>query len=99
MGAFEFMLDFLYHGVSPLAVPARQGFFVAVAYRGITIIIALIGAACCLFAREELSRVFSQAGQEQLENRNSDRAPQAIAPLEQVDEQSLDVARTPNKAA
>jgi uncharacterized protein (TIRG00374 family) len=99
MGAFEFMLDFLYHAISPLAVPARQGFLVAVAYRGITIIIALIGAACCLFGRKELSQVFSEAEQEQLENKNSDGTPQATAPSGQADEPSLHIARPQKKAA
>lgn len=98
MGAFEFMLDFLYHGVSPLAVPARQGLFVAVAYRAVTIIIALIGAACCLFGREELSRVFSQVGEEPLDNKNSDLAPQ-VAAWEDADVLAANVAATPKKAA
>lgn len=99
MGAFEFMLDFLYHGISPLAVPARQGFLVAVAYRGVTIVIALIGAACCVFGRKELSRVFSQAEREQLENKNLDGVPPATIPLDQADQPLPEIAGTQDKAA
>jgi len=51
LGALELALDFLYQGVAPAGVAARQGFVVALGYRLVIIATALIGAIYFLIDR------------------------------------------------
>ncbi len=61
MGAFEYALDFLYRGLSNVSVAARQGFVIALAYRLVTIVVAVIGAIFYLANRREMGELLKQA--------------------------------------
>ena len=60
LGAFEYALDELYPAVAPQGMAAGQGFVVALGYRAITILLALIGVACYLSNRRELEELQPQ---------------------------------------
>lgn len=64
LGAFEFALDFLYRGVSSTAMPEGQGFVIALAYRVITLVIAMIGVFYYLTSRREVAQLIKEAEQE-----------------------------------
>lgn len=65
MGAYEYVLDFLYRAISPGALfGEHQGFVIALGYRFITVIVALIGAAYYLTGREEMSKLVKEAEHE-----------------------------------
>jgi uncharacterized protein (TIRG00374 family) len=66
MGAYEYALDSLYHSLSSVAVAERQGFVVALGYRMITLVIALIGAVCYLGSRDEMSQLMKSAEQNEV---------------------------------
>jgi glycosyltransferase 2 family protein len=64
-GPFEAVLDLLYAQV-PLAgaaIAPHQGFVVALGYRVITVLIALVGAVYCFVARKEVAEAMHEAEQ------------------------------------
>jgi uncharacterized membrane protein YbhN (UPF0104 family) len=61
LGAFEYALDLLYRGVSTVAVAQSQGFVIALAYRVITILIAMIGVVYYLTSRREVTELIKEA--------------------------------------
>ncbi|MCO6455556.1 MAG: flippase-like domain-containing protein [Pirellulaceae bacterium] len=61
MGPFEYTLDMLYRGVSSAAVAPRQGFVIAMAFRVITLIIAMVGVVYYLTSRREVSQLLKDA--------------------------------------
>ncbi len=70
MGPFEFVLEFLYQEVHPhvprnIVIPVGQGFVVALGYRLICVLIALVGVCYYLGSRKELAQAMHEAQQEQ----------------------------------
>lgn len=70
MGPFEFVLEFLYANVHPyvpgdLVIPKGQGLVVALGYRLICVLIAMVGVCYYLSARREVAEVMREAEQEQ----------------------------------
>ncbi len=61
MGPFEFVLDFLYTRVSFGIIPPGQGLVVALGYRLICILIAMIGVGYYLTSRREVAEVMHEA--------------------------------------
>jgi len=61
LGAFEYVLDFLYRTVSS----SNQGLVVALGYRLITVVIAMVGAGFYLSSRREVAAVLHEAEIEQ----------------------------------
>jgi hypothetical protein len=62
LGTFEFTVEFLYRQVpGGMAVGASDGFLVALGYRLITVLIALVGALIHLASRKEVSEVLHEA--------------------------------------
>lgn len=61
MGAMEAALDALYHAVSPVSVAERQGFVIALGFRIITLLIALIGVVYYLGNRREVKQLLKEA--------------------------------------
>gem|GEM_PF-3826882 len=57
LGAFEYVLDFLYKAVSDNS----QGLLVALGYRLLTVVIAMVGACFYLTSRREVSAVLHEA--------------------------------------
>ena len=64
MGPFEAVLDFLYTCVSDGAIPSGQGLVVALTYRLICILIAVIGICYYLGSRAEVTEVMHEAEEE-----------------------------------
>jgi len=65
VGPFELVLDLLYFRVSGGVIPRGQGLVVALGYRLICILIALVGVCYYLTSRSELAEVVHEAKQEQ----------------------------------
>jgi hypothetical protein len=65
IGALEGALDFLYQAMSANPVPQNQGLLVALVYRVITIVIALVGLVFYLMHRRELSDALHDAEAEE----------------------------------
>jgi uncharacterized protein (TIRG00374 family) len=66
LGAFEGVMDFLYIKVpTDVVVQPAQGFLVAIVYRVITIIIAMVGVCFYLAHRREVADVFKDAEAEE----------------------------------
>jgi uncharacterized membrane protein YbhN (UPF0104 family) len=65
MGPFEYTLDLLYRGVSSVQVAPRQGFVIALAFRVITLLIALVGVVYYLTSRREVSELLHEADGEE----------------------------------
>jgi len=63
LGAFEYALDFLYRCVSTVTMTKSQGFVIALGYRVITILIAVIGVVYYLTSRREMSQLLEEAKQ------------------------------------
>jgi uncharacterized protein (TIRG00374 family) len=61
LGAMEFSLDFLYRAFSPSNVATGHGFVVALAFRVITMVIAMVGVFYYLSARREVSELIHEA--------------------------------------
>ena len=59
LGAFEYALNSLYPAVAPEGMAEGQGFVVALGYRVITVLLALIGVACYLSNRREMEELES----------------------------------------
>lgn len=57
LGAFEYVLDYLYRALSG----SNQGLVVALGYRLITVVIALVGAGFYLSSRREIAAVMHEA--------------------------------------
>ncbi len=66
MGPFEYTLDLLYRGVSSVSVAPRQGFLIALAFRLITLLIAMVGVVYYLAGRREVSDLVKEAEEESL---------------------------------
>ena len=64
MGPFEAVLDFLYTSVSRGAIPPGHGLVVALVYRLICILIAIIGVCYYLGSRAEVVEVMHEAEQD-----------------------------------
>jgi hypothetical protein len=62
-GPFEVVLDFLYQRISPDTVAESQGFVIAIAYRAITLAIAMIGMGYFLASRREVRTLMEDAEQ------------------------------------
>ncbi|HWA96947.1 MAG TPA: lysylphosphatidylglycerol synthase transmembrane domain-containing protein [Pirellulales bacterium] len=66
LGAFEGALDFLYQAVSAgQTVAPRQGLLVALVFRVITIVIALVGVVFYIMNRRELAEALARAESEE----------------------------------
>ena len=70
MGPFELVLEFLYAQVHPhlpgnVVIPVGQGFVVALGYRLICVLIALVGVYYYFSSRRELAQAMHEAQQEQ----------------------------------
>lgn len=61
LGAMEFSLDFLYRAFSSADVAPGQGFVIALAFRLITILIAMVGMFYYLSARREVAELMHEA--------------------------------------
>ena len=61
LGAFEAVMKFLYHQVAPAGVSDAQGLLVALTYRVITILVALVGVAFYVVKRREVDRALHDA--------------------------------------
>jgi len=62
LGAFEAAIDYMYvHLPSAVAIPAGQGFVVAMGYRVVTILNATIGAIYWAVSRREVSELMHEA--------------------------------------
>jgi uncharacterized protein (TIRG00374 family) len=67
LGAFEYVVNFLYEQVpAGMAIPQGRGLVVALGYRAITILIALVGVAYYLASRREVVKVLHEAEAEEL---------------------------------
>jgi hypothetical protein len=86
LGAFEGVLDYLYsvYPCNPPAAP-NEGLLVALGYRVVTILIAMIGVVFYLMNRREVAAVMhaaeaeETAAEEELERRDDGAAPSAPA--------------------
>lgn len=65
LGAFELFMDLAYRCVAPPGIPAQQGLLVALGYRLIITLIALIGIVYWFVGRKELAKIADKAEQEQ----------------------------------
>ncbi len=61
LGAFEYVLDFLYRGISTVSVAPRQGFVIALGFRVVQIMIATIGLGYYLSSRREIAELIHEA--------------------------------------
>lgn len=61
LGAFEAMLDFLYHGFSQISAATNTGFVVALGFRLITLLIAGIGIFIYLTSKREVEELVDEA--------------------------------------
>ena len=75
MGPMEAVLDFLYANV--FGLDKRQGFVVALGYRLVTVLIAMVGVCYYLSARREVADVMHEA--EAADENASDIPSQAVA--------------------
>ncbi len=73
-GAFEIALDFLYRGMASVPTAASQGFVVALAFRVIQILIALIGVVYYFTGRREVDELVKEA-EHQAEQEEGSGAP------------------------
>ena len=64
MGPFETILSFLYAVVSGVSSAKAQGLVVALAYRIVTVLIAMVGVGYYLSARREVAEVMHEAEEE-----------------------------------
>ncbi len=64
LGAFEAALDFMYQQIGGAAMD-KQGLLVALAYRIITVLIALVGVCVYLSSRREVSQAMHDAEEQQ----------------------------------
>ncbi len=65
VGPFEAFLDMLYtHVPSAVEIPTGQGFVVALGYRLITVLIAMVGVGYYFSSRREVSQLMHEAEQE-----------------------------------
>jgi uncharacterized protein (TIRG00374 family) len=71
MGPYEFVLDFLYTRVSEGSIPAGQGLVVALGYRLICILIAMIGVCYYLGSRREVAEVMHEAEEDKMGERGN----------------------------
>jgi uncharacterized protein (TIRG00374 family) len=68
LGALEYVIDFLYERVpAGMAVAKGRGFVVALGYRLITILIAMVGVGYYLVSRREVVELLHEADEEQAE--------------------------------
>jgi uncharacterized protein (TIRG00374 family) len=65
IGGFEYVLDFMYRGLSSASVAKSQGFVVALGYRIATLVVAMIGVAYYLTSRQEMQALLQQAEREE----------------------------------
>ena len=79
MGPFEYTLDLVYRGVSSVAVAPRQGFVIALAFRVITLLIAMVGVVYYLTSRREVGELLKEAGQD-TSAASSEEIPHDAAP-------------------
>jgi uncharacterized protein (TIRG00374 family) len=75
MGPMEAVLDFLYANV--FGLDKRQGFVVALGYRLVTVLIAMVGVCYYLSARREVAQVMHEA--EEADHNAADTPSQAVA--------------------
>jgi hypothetical protein len=61
LGAFEYVLDYLYRAVSSADVAARQGFVVALAFLVIKLLIAAIGMVYYVAGRRQVKELIAEA--------------------------------------
>jgi hypothetical protein len=66
-GPYEVVLDFLYHRISPDTVAESQGFVIAIAYRAMTLVIAMIGMGYFLASRREVKTLMEEAQRDENE--------------------------------
>jgi uncharacterized protein (TIRG00374 family) len=72
LGALEFVFDFLYERIPMgLTVATGRGFVVALAYRAITILIALVGVGYYLASRREVAELLHEAEADALDPANA----------------------------
>ncbi len=64
LGAFEYILDVMYHAISPAGAVERQGFVIALAFRLIMLAIATVGIAYWLIGRREVRELVQEAREE-----------------------------------
>ena len=67
LGGFEAALHGLYSALMPAGAPAGQGFVVALAYRLVTILVAVIGIGFYLSERREVAELVHAAEEEEAE--------------------------------
>jgi uncharacterized membrane protein YbhN (UPF0104 family) len=64
LGAYELALDFLYRGIAPELVDPRQGFVVALGFRVVAILVAMVGLVYYLAGRKEVRELIEEAERE-----------------------------------
>jgi hypothetical protein len=67
LGAFETVLKYLYQQVTPAHVSSGQGLLVALTYRLIRILVALVGVFFYLTSRREVDRMIHEAEEIEIE--------------------------------
>lgn len=65
IGGFEYVVDFMYRGLSSAAVAKSQGFVVALGFRIATLVVAMIGVFYYLTSRQEMKTLIEEAKHEE----------------------------------
>lgn len=74
IGGFEYVVDFMYRGLSSEAVAKSQGFVVALGFRIATLVVAMIGVVYYLTSRQEMQALLKQAVREEEAQQHGDSA-------------------------
>lgn len=65
IGGFEYVVDFMYRGLSSANVAQSQGFVVALGFRIATLVVAMIGVVFYLTSRQEMKALLQEAEREE----------------------------------